>query len=100
MQFVVLTTIAMQVYAGGTIWNPWAPGYAFDRNFLVTSLSYVVLVLAYVGIVAYAVRHGTWTEREHRVLVLTQKAMAYVSMVYVAFVTYRVRRNAAMPART
>ena len=214
MQFAVLTAIAMQVYAGGTIWNPWAPGYAFGGNFLselgatrawsghdnhasavlfslalatlgiafvafagawrgfafarrrgaalgvasqvfgtlsglcfvavsvtpvnlalqahnlfvvaafglllgyavcttivwwrngaaaveiVTCLSYVVFVLAYVGVVVYAVRHGTWTEREHRVLVLTQKAMAYGSMIYIAFVTYRVRRNAAMPART
>lgn len=60
---------------------------------LAASLCYVVCVLAYVGVVAYAVRHGTWSEREHRVLVLTQKAMAYVSMMYVAFVTLRVRRS-------
>lgn len=206
VQFVVLTTIAMQVYAGGTVWDPWAHGYAFGGNFLselgatrawsghdnhasmvlfslalgtlgaafvmfagawrgfafarrrgvalgvaaqvfgtlsglcfiavavtpvnlalqahnmfvvcafglllgyavcttlvwwrngaaalelAVSLVYVVFVLAYVGVVAYAVRHGTWTEHEHRVLVLTQKAMAYGSMVYVAFLTLRVRR--------
>jgi hypothetical protein len=207
VQFVVLTTIAMQVYAGGTIWNPWTPGYTFAGNFLselgatrawsghdnhasmvlfslalgtlgvafvvfagawrgfafarkrgvalgvagqlfgtlsglcfiavavtpvnlalqahnlfvvaafglllgyavcttlvwwrngagalelVSSLCYVVFVLAYVGVVAYAVRHGTWTEHEHRLLVLSQKAMAYGSMLYIVLVTLRVRRR-------
>lgn len=206
VQFVVLTAIAMQVYAGGTIWNPWAPGYTFAGDFLsdlgatrawsghdnhasmvlfalalatlgiafivfagawrgfafarrrgvalgiagqlfgtlsgvcfvavsvtpvnlalqahnlfvvaafglllgytvcttlvwwrngagrvelVTSLVYVVFVLCYVGVVAYAVRHGTWTEHEHRMLVLAQKVMAYGSMLYISFITLRVRR--------
>lgn len=59
---------------------------------LIASLAYVVFVLGYVGIVAWALRHGTWTEREHRLLVLSQKAMAYGSMLYIAFVTLRVRR--------
>ena len=207
IQFVVLTSIAMHVYAGGTIWNPWAPGYTFDGNFLselgstrawsghdnhasmilfslalatlgiafiafagawrgfafarrrgvalgiasqlfgtlsglcfvavsvtpvnlalqahnlfvvaafglllgyavcttlvwwrngigraelAASLVYVVFVLCYVGIVVYAVRHGTWTEREHRWLVVSQKIMAYGSMLYIAFVTVRVRHR-------
>jgi hypothetical protein len=207
VQFVVLTTIAMQVYAGGTIWDPWAPGYTFGGNFLselgatrawsghdnhasmvlfslalgtlgvafvlfagawrgfafankrglalgvasrvfgtlsglcflavsvtpinlalqahnmfvvaafglllgyavcttlvwwrngagalelAVSFCYVVFVLAYVGVVVYAVRHGTFTEPEYRLLVLSQKAMAYGSMLYIAFVTLRVRRR-------
>jgi hypothetical protein len=34
IQFVVLTTIAMAVYAGGNLVDPWARGYTFTRNFL------------------------------------------------------------------
>ena len=204
-QFVVLTAIAMQVYAGGTLWDPWSPGYAFTRNFLselgatrawsghdnhpamvlfmlalgtlgiafigfagawrgfafarrrgaalgvtgqvfgtasglafvavavtpvnlalqahnifvvaafalllgyavcttlvwwlngasrwqlAASALYVVLVLAYVALVVVALRRGTVDEDGHRFLVVTQKAMAYASMLYIGFVTVSVR---------
>jgi len=207
VQFVVLTAIAMQVYGGGTIWDPYSPGYAFGGNFLselgatrawsghdnhasmvlfslalgtlgiafvafasawrgfaftrrrgvalgvaaqifgtlsglcfvavavtpvnlalqahnmfvvcafglllgyavcmttvwwrngagaaelAASVVYVGFVLVYVGIVAWAVRHGVWTEHQHHINVLAQKAMAYGSMLYIAFITMRVRRS-------
>jgi hypothetical protein len=34
VQFVVLTAIAMRVYAGGQWGDPWSKGYAFFGNFL------------------------------------------------------------------
>lgn len=34
VQFVVLVPCAMALYAGGTWWDPRAPGYAFAHNFL------------------------------------------------------------------
>jgi hypothetical protein len=34
VQFVVLSAIAMRVFAGGTPRNPWAPRYDFWNNFL------------------------------------------------------------------
>ena len=34
IQFVVLTAIAMALYAGGTPYDPDAPGYAFFHNYL------------------------------------------------------------------
>ena len=34
VQFVVLTAIAMHVYAGGHLLDPWAKGYTFFSNFL------------------------------------------------------------------
>ena len=206
VQFVVLTAIAMRVYAGGTLWNPWAHGYDFSGNFLselgatrawsgqdnhasallfaialgtlclafmcfaaawrgfafrdrraaaagvagqvfgtasgascaavavtpvnlalqahnmfvvaafglllgyavctasvwarngataaqlAVSSIYVVLVLGYFIVVAIALRHGVVSERGHRELVVSQKAMAYVSMLYIGYVTIAVRR--------
>jgi len=205
VQFVVLTTLAMRVYAGGTLWNPWSPGYDFSGNFLselgatrawsghenhssaalfaialgtlglafvwfaawrgfafgrkrdaavgvagqvfgtasgvafaavavtpinlalqahnvfvvaafglllgyaacttivwaknggslvqiAVSTLYVVVVLVYFVVVAIALRHGVVSERGHRELVVSQKAMAYVSMLYIGYVTIEVRR--------
>ena len=206
IQFVVLTTLAMQVYAGGTMWDPWSRGYAFTGNFLselgatsswsgqenhasavlfaialgtlgiafilfagawrgfafgrkrgaavgvagqvfgtasglgfaavaVTPVNlalqahnifvvaafgmllgyaacttivwaknggtrlqisictlYVVLVLVYFVVVAIALKHGVVSERGHRELVVSQKAMAYASMLYIGYVTVAVRR--------
>lgn len=34
VQFVVLTAIAMRVYPGGHVLDPWEKGYTFFRNFL------------------------------------------------------------------
>jgi len=33
IQFVVLTAVAMELYAGGTAWDPASSGYAFAHNF-------------------------------------------------------------------
>jgi hypothetical protein len=207
IQFVVLTTLAMRVYAGGTLWDPWSRGYAFTGNFLselgatrswsghenhasavlfaialgtlgiafivfagawrgfafarkrgaafgvagqvfgsasgiafaavavtpvnlalqahnmfvvaafglllgyaacttivwakngatraqiAISTLYVVLVLGYFVVVAIALQHGVVGEHGHRELVVSQKAMAYISMLYIGFVTIAVIRD-------
>lgn len=70
VQFVVLTTIAMLVYPGGTISNPSTDGYSFFRNFfselgltrthlgepnpLAASLFFVALSGAGVGLILFA----------------------------------------------
>ena len=69
----------------------WARNGATAVQIAVSSL-YVVLVLGYFVVVAIALRHGVVSERGHRELVVSQKAMAYVSMLYIGYVTIAVRR--------
>ena len=58
------------------------------------STIYVVIVLAYVAVVVYALTCGVATLRGREVLVVSQKAMAYLSMLYVVLVTLWYPRRA------
>lgn len=70
----------------------WRNGHALRLR--VISIIYVVLVLGYVALVVYAVTHGVSTEVGRAVMVVSQKAMAYLSMVYVVCVTLWYPRRA------
>jgi hypothetical protein len=59
------------------------------------STTYLVLVLAYFGVVAMAARAGVATPRGRELLVASQKAFAYISMLYVVYITLSTRRQLA-----
>jgi hypothetical protein len=65
---------------------------------LVASVAYLVLVAVYVAVVMAAVRMGIATERGRSILIVSQKAIAYVSMVYIVYVTMVVRGRLAGPS--
>lgn len=72
----------------------WAKNGA-TRVQLLASGSYVVLVCVYVAVVVYAVSHGAGSARGLEILVLSQKAIAYASMLYVVYLTVATRQRLA-----
>jgi hypothetical protein len=70
----------------------WKNGHAMRLR--VISVVYVVLVLFYFALVVYALTHGVSTELGRAVMVVAQKVMVYVSMVYVVCVTLWYPRRA------
>jgi hypothetical protein len=65
------------------------------RALLAAGIVYVVLVTVYVALVVYAVRGGVASERGFELMVVSQKVMAYSSMVFVMFLTTTTRRQCA-----
>jgi hypothetical protein len=66
-----------------------------SRVQLATSVAYVVLVGVYFAVVAVAVRTGVTTAHGKMLLVVSQKAVAAASMVYVGYLTVATRRQLA-----
>jgi hypothetical membrane protein len=83
--FVVSAFGLLLGYAASLTIVLWKNGAA--SRLQVLSAVYVVLVLAYVAVVVYAVIHGVATERGREVMVVSQKAMAYASMLYIVCMT-------------
>ena len=72
----------------------WAKNGA-TRVQLAASGSYVALVCVYVAVVIYAVTHGAGSARGLEIMVLSQKAIAYASMLFVGYLTFTTRRRLA-----
>ncbi len=88
--FVVAAFGLLLGYAAAMTFVSWRNGIA--RGQLVASASYLVLVAAYFAVVAYGVSAGIATEHGRRILVLSQKAIVGVSMLYIAYLTTQCRR--------
>lgn len=54
-------------------------------------LAYVLLVAGYVAAVGVAVREGAGTEHGQRILIVSQKVVAYASMLYIVYLTFAIR---------
>jgi len=61
---------------------------------LAACVAYVLLVCAYAAAVVVAVRSGVGTEHGRRILVVSQKIIAYASMLYIMYLTIAIRRTA------
>lgn len=70
-----------------------------SRGRLVASVAYLLVVCGYVASVAVAVRAGVWTEHGRILMVVSQKAIAGASMLYVAYLTLATRRQLQLPRR-
>jgi hypothetical protein len=65
-----------------------------ERSMIVASATYVVMVGAYVTVTVTTARHGI-DHDDWRLMVLAQKAIAVVSMLYIVYVTVVLRRQLA-----
>ena len=61
------------------------------RSHLASSIAYVLLVCGYGVSVAVAVRVGLGTERSLWILVVSQKVVAYASMLHIIYLTLAIR---------
>jgi len=60
---------------------------------LAVSVTYLLAVTAYFASVMYAVKNGVGSDRGHMMLVVSQKAIVAVSMLYVAYMGLAIRRQ-------
>lgn len=93
--FVLTAFGALLAYAAAIVALWWRNGASMAQR--ATGGAYVLLVCAYVAVVANAVAHGVTTERAWVTMVVAQKIVAYVSMIYIGYVAFVVR---AVRART
>lgn len=89
--FVVAAFGLLLGYAASTTLVWWKNGAT--RVQLAASLAYVLLVGVYFAVVAVAVQTGVATPHGREILVVSQKAIAGVSMLYVAYLTLSTRRQ-------
>jgi len=61
---------------------------------LASCAGYVLVVCTYVAAVVVAVREGVGTEHGLRILVVSQKLVAYASMLYIGYLTVTIRATA------
>ncbi len=62
---------------------------------LVANVVYLAAVLVYVAMVVVAIRRGVATEQGVVIMVISQKVMAYASMLFVAYLTTTTRKLCA-----
>ncbi len=91
--FVVAAFGCLLGYAGSLTIVMWRNGARGAH--LVAHGLYLALVMAYVAMVLVAVRRGIATEDGVVVMVISQKVVAYASMLFVAFLTTSTRKQFA-----
>jgi hypothetical protein len=93
--FVLTAFGALLAYAAALVAFWWRNGASVAQR--AAGGAYVLIVCAYVALVAVAVSQGVTTERAWVAMVVAQKVVAYVSMLYIAYIAVVVR---AVTART
>jgi hypothetical protein len=90
-QFVICAFGFLLAYAAMLTLVQWRNGAPRVR--LVASVGYLLAVTAYFASVMYAVHNGVSSDRGHMLLVVSQKAIVAVSMLYVAYMGLAIRRQ-------
>jgi hypothetical protein len=91
-----LVVVAFGLLAGYALASAvlWACN-GVSRALLVANVMFLLLVLAYAAVAVVAVQHGIGTMRARELLVVSQKLFVCAAMVYVAYVTFEMRRQLA-----
>ncbi len=87
---MIAAFVLLFLYAAAMTFTWWRNGAAGAQ--LAASVAYLVLVGVYLGHAVYVAGDGHITEHGRVMLVISQKIMAGMSMLYIAYMTVVTRR--------